>query len=121
MLPEEIADSMEPSWVRCLDGAVTVCDRNGIIVYMNQRSADQFQKYGGSALVGKNLLNCHPEPARTKLVQMLKNPEDNLYTTEKGGKKKIIIQKPWMEDGTFMGVVEMSFVLPEKMAHFKRD
>lgn len=121
MLPEEVVHPEELSWARDLDGAITICDRNGIIVYMNQRSADQFKKYGGYALVGENLLNCHPEPARSKLLQMLTKPMDNLYTTEKDGQKKIIIQKPWLEDGTFKGVVEISFVLPENMPHFKRD
>jgi len=121
MLPEEVVCPEELSWVRNLDGAITVCDRDGIILYMNQRSADQFQKYGGYALVGENLLNCHPEPARSKLLEMLIHPMDNLYTTEKNGQKKIIIQKPWMEDGTFKGVVEISFLLPENMAHFIRE
>lgn len=121
MLPEEIARVYEPAWARCLDGAITVCDRNGIIVYMNQRSADQFQKYGGAELVGKSLVNCHPEPARTKLLQMLARPVDNLYTTEKDGQKKIIIQKPWMENEIFMGLVEISFLLPDNMPHFIRS
>lgn len=121
MLPEEVVYPECPDWARCLDGAVTVCDLSGTIVYMNQRSADQFKKYGGFDLVGKSLVTCHPEPARSKVLQMLASPMDNIYTTEKDGQEKIIIQKPWMEDGIHKGIVEISFMLPGNMPHLHRD
>jgi hypothetical protein len=48
-----------------------VCDLNGIILEMNDKAAEMYRKYGGMELVGKNLFDCHPEPARGKLKRLL--------------------------------------------------
>jgi transcriptional regulator with PAS, ATPase and Fis domain len=101
-------------------GAVTICDRNGIITYMNDISRKNFIKYG-SNLVGTNLLDYHPEPARSTVVEMLKTPTTNIYTIEKAGIKKIIHQSPLYEKGVFNGLIEISFELPQQLPHFIRD
>ena len=44
----------------------------------------------------------------------------NSYTIEKKGIRKMIHQTPWMEEGEFMGVVEMSFEIPMEMPHHVR-
>ncbi len=49
-----IFEGKEVDWSEEFNGAVTVCDREGIIIYMNQYSAHQFQKYGGKELLGTN-------------------------------------------------------------------
>ncbi len=102
-----------PDWAYEFPGAVTVCDRKGFIVYMNSESKKQFVKYGGEQLMGTNLIDCHPEPSRTLLLQMLEKPFENKYMTEKNGQKKLVVQAPWIEEGTFLGVVELSVFLPE--------
>ena len=106
-----------------LDGvnvAITVCDREGRVVEMNEKSKATFMKYGGGDLVGRSLLDCHPEPSRTKLVGMLEQPRTNAYTIEKNGVKKLIYQTPWYRDGEFAGLVEMSLEIPPDMPHFVR-
>lgn len=103
-----------PDWAAELPGAVTVCDRDGIIIYMNSESKRQFVKYGGEQLMGKNLIDCHPEPSRTVLKKMLESPMENKYISEKDGKKKLVLQAPWIEDDEFLGVVEISVYLPEE-------
>jgi len=106
-----------------LDGvnvAITVCDREGRVVEMNEKSKATFAKYGGGDLVGHSLLDCHPEPSRTKLVGMLEQPRTNAYTIEKNGVKKLIYQTPWYRDGEFAGLVEMSLEIPADMPHFVR-
>jgi len=108
-------------WSEEFEGAITICDREGIIIYMNDGSKRVFMKYGGADLMGTNLLDCHPEPSRSKLVEMLKTPTTNTYTIEKGGIKKIIHQSPLYENGVFSGMIEMSFELPHTLPHFKRD
>ena len=113
-------EGVDANWAEEFNGAVTVCNREGIIVYMNQVSIHQFEKYGGAALLGKNLLDCHPEPSKTKLAEMLKNPVENMYTTEKKGIQKIIYQTPWMLGGIYQGIIELSFVLQPGMPHFSR-
>ena len=54
-------------WINDFSGAVTVCDTEGRILEMNEKSREVFAADGGAALVGTNVLDCHPEPSRTKL------------------------------------------------------
>ena len=58
----------------CFEGvgcAVTVTDAEGTIVAMNPVAAATFAADGGAALVGRSVLDCHPEPSRTTLAGML--------------------------------------------------
>lgn len=109
------------NWTKGFLGAITVCDREGMVVYMNDRSKKQFAKSGDGDLLGKSLIDCHPEPARSLLLKMLAEPAPNSYTIEKNGIRKMIHQTPWMQDGEFKGVVEMSFEIPVILPHHKRD
>lgn len=109
-------------WVKNAPVAVTVCDAQGRILEMNNRSAKTFAKSGGAGLIGKNLFDCHPGPAGEKLKELLKNPRANAYTIEKGGVKKLIYQFPWSAaEGEFDGLVELSIELPPGLPHFIRD
>lgn len=108
------------NWTDGFLGAITVCDRDGIVVYMNDRSRMQFNKSGEEDLIGRSLIECHPEPARTLLKQMLAEPFANSYTIEKNGIHKMIHQTPWMENGEFKGVVELSFEIPAVLPHHVR-
>jgi transcriptional regulator with PAS, ATPase and Fis domain len=110
----------EHSWITEFPGAVTVCDANGIIVEMNDQAATSFASDGGRALVGKNLFDCHPEPARTKTKRLLETKQKNVYTIEKNGVKKLIYQSPWYRDGKFAGLVELALEIPFEMPHFIR-
>lgn len=107
-------------WVKEFAGAVTVCDPEGIILEMNDRSAGMFREQGGRELVGSNLLDCHPEPVRTKLQQIMEEKRTNVYTTEKNGIRKLIYQAPWYSDGKYGGFVEIVLELPFVMPHFIR-
>jgi len=113
-------EGVDVDWAEEFNGAITVCDRDGIIVYMNRYSVKQFEKYGGEKLLGTNLLDCHPEPSKSKLKEMLEQPVENMYTTEKKGIKKIILQTPWMKNGEFSGIIEISFHLDPDMPHHIR-
>lgn len=108
-------------WLNGIDAAVTVCDNEGIIVYMNEKSGLVFMSDGGKDLIGKNLFDCHPEPALTKLKNLLKHGSTNAYTVEKNGKKKLIYQSPWLLDNIVQGMIELSIELPAEMEHFVRS
>ena len=108
-------------WVREFPGAITVCDRDGVILEMNDRSAVTFASDGGRALVGTNVLDCHPEKARAMLVEMLASGRKNVYTIEKAGVKKLIYQAPWYRAGTYAGFVELSLEVPSDPPHFVRE
>ncbi|MBA3044891.1 MAG: PAS domain-containing protein [Candidatus Thermoplasmatota archaeon] len=113
-------DSQSHQWVDEFPGAVTVCDMDGKVLEMNNRSAETFAKYGGAELIGKNLRDCHPPVARAKLDGLLASGEVNAYTVEKNGIRKLIYQAPWYKDGERMGMVEISLEIPGEMNHFKR-
>ena len=108
-------------WVREFPAAVMVCDESGTITELNDRAARNYESEGGRALVGKDLLACHPEPARTKLAALIDRREANVYTIEKHGLKKLIYQTPWFRDGRYAGFVEISFEIPADMPHFVRS
>ena len=108
-------------WRKQFPAAVTVCDCKVVILEMNDRAAQTMEQDGGYSLIGKNLLDCHPEPARSKVQQLLDSCEKNVYTIEKNGVKKLIYQSPWFEDGQYAGFVELSLEIPFEMDHFVRS
>ena len=108
---------MKRDYFEGADVAVTVCAKDGTILDMNAKSCRTFLKPGQEGIIGRNVLDCHPEPARTLLADMLVNPRTNAYTIEKEGVKKLIFQTPWYDDGEYAGFIELSIVLPENMPH----
>lgn len=107
-------------WTREFPAAITVCDAEGTILSLNDRACATFASDGGAALVGTNLLACHPEPARTMLAGMLRDQTPHVYTIEKQGVRKLIYQSPWFENGEYRGFVELSLPLPAELPHFVR-
>ncbi|HVP15179.1 MAG TPA: PAS domain-containing protein [Terriglobales bacterium] len=110
----------EAKWVPDFPGSITVCDREGVILEMNERSVATFAEDGGRALIGRNVLDCHPEPSRSKLASLLRSGATNIYTIEKNGVKKLIYQAPWYRDGAVAGLVELSLEIPFELPHFVR-
>ncbi len=98
-----------------------LCDPQGTILFMNDRAAKNLESDGGYELIGKNLLECHPQPAREKLDSMLTTRTSNIYTIEKNGIKKLIYQSPWFQQGKYAGFVELSLEIPYEMSHFIRS
>ncbi|NUM32919.1 MAG: PAS domain-containing protein [Candidatus Brocadiae bacterium] len=109
----------ENVWVKEFPGAVTVCDTNGTILEMNDKASKTFAK-DGKSLIGSNVLDCHPEPSKTKLKSLMETQQKNVYTIEKKGIKKLIYQTPWYCDGKYCGFVELSLEIPFEMPHFIR-
>jgi transcriptional regulator with PAS, ATPase and Fis domain len=111
---------MKNTWVDEFQGAVIVCDEEGMILEMNDRAIKNLGEEGGAKLIGTNVLDCHPEPSRTKLKDILEERRTNAYTIEKAGVKKLIYQAPWYMDGRYAGVVELSLEIPFDLPHFVR-
>ncbi len=101
--------------------AITVCDKEGKIIDMNNRSVATYEKDGGRALIGNRLFDCHPERAQKIIAELLSQGKINAYTIEKQGLRKLIYQTPWYENGEVAGLVELSIVLPETMPHYIRE
>lgn len=125
MMPAGIEKVLD--WAKGVSFAVTVCDREGFIIYMNDKSKATFAKHG--ELIGNNLKNCHSPRSWEIITTLLEQGESNSYTILKNGVKKIIHQTPWYEevDGgagepvkQLGGLVEISLVIPEEMPHYIR-
>ncbi len=110
-----------PDWVQEFPASITICDAQGIILDMNDRAAKGLEADGGRLLIGKNILDCHPEPARTKTQTLLERHGTNAYTIEKHGVWKFIYQAPWFKKGEFAGLVELSIEIPAMLPHFVRS
>ncbi|GAB4480661.1 MAG: hypothetical protein OHK0031_01990 [Anaerolineales bacterium] len=108
------------NWLKEFPAAVTVCDPDGILLEMNDKAAQTFASDGGYALIGKNMLDCHPAPARVKAERLLAARQKNVYTIEKRGIKKLIYQSPWYQNGQYAGFVELSLEIPFELPHFLR-
>ena len=91
--------------------AITVSDTEGIVVYQNDSSIEV-----NGDVRGKNMMGCHNERSQQIIRHMLEHAATNVYTISKKGKKKLIYQTPWYEDGAVKGLVEYSMVIPEAKA-----
>ncbi len=92
--------------------AVVICDLEHTIIYMNPVAAERYAKWGGKALVGKSLLDCHSgkscEMIR-KVVDWFKVSRDNniVYTffNEKENKDVYMVALR-NDDGNLIGYYE---------------
>lgn len=109
---------MIPDWAKEMNYAVTVCDNDGIILYMNDKAKETFARHGD--MIGKSLIPCHNERSRAIIADLLASGGSNSYTIEKNGVRKMIYQTAWKENGKVAGLVEISMVIPEDMPHYVR-
>jgi PAS domain-containing protein len=119
-LNHEIAAHI-PDWVWGMNCAVTVCDADCRIIYMNRRARDTFAAHGD--LIGCNLRDCHSPRSVEIIERLLRDGGTNCYTISKAGLRKMIFQTAWRHrrDDSIGGLVELSMVIPEEMPHYIRD
>jgi len=63
--------------------AVTISDKNGQVLAMNDKALSTFEKYGGAKLIGTSLYDCHPPHATEIIKRLMESHETNAYTIEK--------------------------------------
>ena len=105
-------------WAEGMNCAVTVCDAEARIVYMNRKSRETYAKHGD--LIGKDLMDCHNERSREIIRGLLASGGTNAYTIEKHGVRKMIYQTAFTDGGKVAGLVEISMVIPDEMPHYVR-
>ncbi len=108
-------------WIKEFRGAVVVCDPDGVILEMNDAAIRSNAEDGGAKLIGKNVLDCHPAPAREKLEVFMARRAPNVYTVEKRGVKKLVYQTPWEAEGRYAGFLEVVLEIPSVIPHFVRE
>ena len=99
--------------------AVTVCDTEGVILYMNEKARATYIRHGN--LIGSNLFGCHNERSREIIRRLLTDGGTNVYTIEKNGVRKMIYQTAWRVDGVVGGLAEISMEIPAEMPHHIRN
>ena len=107
-------------WVEEFPGEITVCDSMGKILELNRNAAESFRTQGGKKLIGSNLMDCHPAPARSKLRRLMKNRQTNVYTVTKGRTREIVLQVPWYQRKKYRGFVEVSVKIRGKIPNVVR-
>lgn len=105
-------------WAENTNCAVTVCDTECNILYMNTVARTTFASHGN--LIGKNLMDCHNPQSQETIRRLLATGGTNSYTIEKWGIKKMIYQTAWKKDGKVAGLVEISMEIPHDMPHHIR-
>lgn len=92
--------------------AVVICNLENEIIYMNPTAIARYQKRGGAALIGKNLLDCH-NPNSAKMIKKVvlwfaKSKENNIVYTSYNEKenKDVYMVALRDEDGTLIGYYE---------------
>ncbi len=111
---------MNMNWAEDIEGAITVSDAEGKVIFMNKRSRETFNK-NGQSMVGQSMMPCHSERSQQIIRDMIEGNHPHCYTITKQGRRKLIFQTPWREAGEVKGLVEFSFVLPDEMPHYDRD
>ena len=112
----------KPEWTKEFSASINICDREGILIYLNDKAIRSLEKEGGEKLIGTNLIDCHPEgESRNKFVEMLNNGTVNCYIIERENKKKFVYQAPWFTEGEFKGLAEIIIEIPRELIIHKKD
>lgn len=92
--------------------AVVLCNVEHEIMYMNPAAIEQYARWGGEKLLGKNLLDCHNEHSGEMIKKVLKwfqqdKSNHRIYTfyNEKQNKDVYMVALRG-QDGTLIGYYE---------------
>lgn len=101
--------NMEFDYFENVDFAVTVCDRNGIVLYQNARAIKDDGK-----VIGLNLFGCHKKESGDIIRHMIESGESNTCEIIRQGHRKLIHRTPWFESqsGIASGLIEVAIDLP---------
>ena len=92
--------------------AVVLCDTAHRIVYMNPAACARYERWGGAALVGRSLLDCHNADSREKIAKVLAffeaSPANNRVHTYYNGVENKDVYMVALRDaaGTLIGYYE---------------
>ena len=101
-----------------IDYSVTICDKEGIVVYQNAVSREN-----EGNVIGRSLFKCHKEKSNEKIRHMIETGDNNTYEILKHGKRFLIRHSPWYdtENGSVTGLIELSIPLPDKYPTLNHD
>lgn len=94
------------------DAPIVVCDTAHRIVYMNPTAVRRYQRYGGVALLGKNLLDCHNAQSKRAIEKVLRwfavdASHNVMHTTYNAAENKDVYMIALRDDqGSLIGYYE---------------
>ena len=84
--------------------AVVLCDLEHTILYMNPAAGERYAKYGGMALAGRSLLDCHPPEANRMIEKVVawfsESRSHNLIYTSRNEKENKDVYMVALRDGS---------------------
>lgn len=92
--------------------AVVICNLEHEIIYMNPAAVQRYAKSGGSALVGKSLLDCHNAQSNEMIKKVMawfaeSSKHNRIYTFHNEKENKDVYMVALRdEDGTLIGYYE---------------
>ncbi len=92
--------------------AVVICNLSHEIIYMNPAACEHYVKYGGAALVGKSLLDCHNAVSREMIQKVIdwfrEDTSHNIIFTSRNEKENMDVYMVALrdEEGTLIGYYE---------------
>ncbi|MCQ2306324.1 MAG: PAS domain-containing protein [Bacteroidales bacterium] len=97
--------------------SVTVCDKDGVVLYQNAVARER-----DGDVVGKNLYGCHGKKSAEMIRHMMETGASNTYEVVRDGKRRLIHHTPWFEKpaDTVAGLVEIAMDLPDNYMVIKK-
>jgi hypothetical protein len=108
-------------WISTYPAEIMVCDQDGTILEMNNIAIEIYQHEGGASMIGRNVFAHHQEPARSRMMSVVNQRQHVIYTTEKGGLKKLVSIAPWYREGEYAGFALIVLDLPENIPNIVKD
>jgi hypothetical protein len=108
-------------WIATYPAEIMVCDPTGTILEMSDVSIGIYEKEGGAKMIGRNVFDHHVEPARSQMINVVRQKRHVMYTAEKGGLKKLVSIAPWYRQGEYAGFALIVLDLPEKLPNIVKD
>ena len=113
--------STTSEWVATYPAEIMVCDQDGIILEMSDVSAQIYRKEGGVKMIGRNVFDHHEEPAKSQMMNVVKQKRHVMYTAEKDGLKKLVSIAPWCRDDEYAGFALIVLDLPKELPNIVKD
>lgn len=101
--------------------AVTVCDREGVVLYQNAKAVLR-----DGDVLGRNLFDCHKESSARMIRRMIAEGSGHTYETVHSSpdavcSRSFIHQTPWYAaDGSVAGLIEIDIDLPAEVPVYSR-
>ena len=91
---------------------IVICTPDHTIVYMNPAAISDYAKYGGAALLGRSVLDCHTPASKNRIAQVLdwfaESPDHNQVFTYHSTTKNMDVYMVALRDdaGNLIGYYE---------------